>query len=212
MWNDNNHNNNHNSERHSCYFMTFNTVDWVDVFIRPVYKQVVVHTLNHFIEHKGLNVYAWCLMSNHLHLLACQHEGYVIAEIEKEYKSFTTQKILEAIDTEPEARRKWILERFEHSGSLFSVSRKFQVWQSSSNPLFIDMKKTELLLEHFDHIHQNPVRDRVVDTAPEYLYSSARDYTGMKGLVNIIKLPAIEQQLAAAENMNGTFFVKYIRN
>jgi len=34
----------------------------------------------------------------------------------------------------------------------------------------------------------------------------------MKGLVNITKLPAIEQQLAAAETMNGTFLVKYIRN
>ena len=58
-----------NSEKQTCYFITLNTVDWVDIFIRPVYKQVVVHTLNHFIESKGLIVYSWCLMTNHLHLL-----------------------------------------------------------------------------------------------------------------------------------------------
>ena len=61
--------------RQACYFITFNTVDRVDVFIRPVYKQVVVHTLNHFIDNKGLIVHAWCLMTNHLHLLV-QAKGF----------------------------------------------------------------------------------------------------------------------------------------
>ena len=204
--------NNHSEGRQACYFITFSTVDWVDIFIRPVYKQVIVHTLNHFIEHKGLTVYAWCLMSNHLHLLICAEEGQSIAEVEKEYKNFTTQKILEAIDTEPELRKTWMLDRFEHFSHLFSLSKKFQVWQTCSSPVHIELSKTDILLEHFDHIHENPVRDRIVDSAPEYIYSSARDYSGMKGLVHVTKLPAIEQQLAAAENMNGTFLVKYIRN
>ena len=201
-----------NEGKQTCFFITINTVDWVDIFIRPVYKQVIVHTLNHFIEHKGLVVYAWCLMSNHLHLLIKPEEGSSVADIEKEYKNFTTEKILEAIDTEPQLRKSWMMERFEHFGNIFNGSKKYHVWQTCSNPIFLDMKKTDILLEHFDHIHQNPVRDRVVDTAAEYLYSSARDYTGMKGLVHVTKLPAIEQQLAAAENMNGSFLVKYIRN
>lgn len=201
-----------NDGKQACYFITFSTVDWVDIFIRPVYKQVVVHTLNHFIEHKGLTVYAWCLMSNHLHLMISPEDGCTVAEIEKEYKNFTTQKILEAIDTEPNLRKAWMMDRFEHFGNLFSASKKFHVWQNCSNPVHIDLRKTDILLEHFDHIHQNPIRDRVVDIPSEYLYSSARDYSGMKGLVHITKLPAIEQQLAAAENINGGFMVKYIRN
>lgn len=199
-------------EKEACYFITFQTVDWVDIFVRPVYKQVIVHTLNHFIESRGLIVYAWCLMSHHLHLLAQANNGHVIADLEKEYKSFTTTKILEAIDTEPENRKDWMLERFEHFGSMLGLMKKYHVWQNCSNPLFIEMKKKDLLLEHFEYIHQNPVRDKIVDIAVEYKYSSARDYAGMKGLVNIVKLPAIEQQLAAGETMNGNFFVKYIRN
>jgi putative transposase len=96
-------------EKEACYFITFQTVDWVDVFIRPVYKQVIVHTLNHFIESKGLIVYSWCLMTHHLHLLAqASPRGQVIAELEKEYKAFTTNKILEAIDTEPTMRKEWM--------------------------------------------------------------------------------------------------------
>jgi putative transposase len=203
---------NHIQGRQACYFITFNTVDWVDVFIRPVYKQVIVHTLNHFIDNKGLTVYAWSLMTNHLHLLAQAREGYVIAEIEKEFKSFTTTKILEAIDTEPEARKDWMLKRFENFSNMLGLLKKFHVWQSSSNPVFIDMKKTELLIDHILFIHENPVRDRFVDTAADYPYSSARDYAGMKGLVKIAKLTNVEQLLAATEKFNSNFFVKYIRN
>lgn len=201
-----------NSDRQACYFITFNTVDWVDVFIRPVYKQVVVHTLNHFTESRGLIIYSWCLMTNHLHLLVQAKQGHIIADIEKEYKSFTTTKILEAIDTEPEARRNWMLKRFANFSIRLGLMKKYHIWQTSSSPLFIDMRKREALVEHISYIHNSPVRDRFVDTAADYTYSSARDYAGMKGLVHITKPPAIEQQLAAAESLNGNFFVKYIRN
>lgn len=196
----------------ACYFITFQTIDWVDVFIRPVYKQVIVHTLNHFIESKGLVVYAWCLMSNHLHLLAQTSNGVPIAELEKEYNTFTTTKILEAIETEPEARKKWMLQHFEKTMANPGVVQQYQVWQNCNHPVLIDSRKKNLLLEHFEYIHQTPVRDKIVDIPGEYKYSSARDYSGIDGLVNIIKLPAIEQQLAASETMNGNFFVKYIRN
>ena len=207
-----NYSDNHIHGRQACFFTTFNTVDWVDVFIRTVYKQVVVHTLNHFIDNKGLMVHAWCLMTNHLHLVAQAKEGHVMAEIEKEFKSFTTTKILEAIDTEPEARKDWMLKRFENFGNLLGLMKKYHVWQNSSNPVFLDMKKTDTLVENISFIHENPVRDRFVDTATDYPYSSARDYAGMKGLVKITKIPAVEQLLAASESFNSNFFVKYIRN
>jgi putative transposase len=198
-------------DKGACH-LNFQTIDWVDVFIRPVYKQVIVHTLNHFIESKGLKVYAWCLMTHHLDLLIQAQSPADILALEKEYKVFTTRKILEAIDTEPGIRKEWMLKRFENSANLLSFSKKYLLWQDSEAPLYIDIRKDDLLLDQFDHIHQAPVRERIVDTPTEYLYSSARDYTGIKGLVNITKLPAVEQQLAAAETMNGNFFVKYIRN
>ena len=203
---------NHIHSRQAGYFITFNTVDWVDVFIRPVYKQVIVHTLNHFIDNKGLNLFAWCLMTNHLHLVAQAKDGFIVGEIEKEFKTFTTNKILEALDTEPETRRDWMMKRFENVNSILTLNKKFQVWQNSNNPVFIDMRKTDQLIDHISFIHENPVRDRFVDSASEYPYSSARDYAGMKGLVKISKLPSVEQILAASESFNSNFFVKYVRN
>jgi REP element-mobilizing transposase RayT len=196
--------------KQACYFLTFNTVDSVDIFIRPVYKQIIVHSLNHFIDHKGLTVFAWCLMTNHLHLLVQARENSVVAELEKEYKSFTTQKILEAIETEPDSRKSWILERFENFGNLLGLLKKYHVWQTSTNPVFIDLDKRETLIEHFEYIHSNPVRDRIVDTECDYLYSSARDYSGMQGLVNIAKLPIIDQLVPT--DTTSSFFGKFVRS
>lgn len=199
-------------DEHACYQLTFNTVDWIDVFIRPVYKQIVVHTLNYFIADKGLSIYGWCLLSNHLHLIGQAASHTSIAEIEKEFKTFTTHKILQAMDTEPHTRKKWMMDHFEKSASLFSSSKKLQLWQQATSPVNIDIRKPSQLVEHIERIQKTPVRDRVVDIASDYLYSSARDYAGMNGLVKITRIPLVEQQLAALESMNGGFFVKYVRN
>jgi putative transposase len=168
-----------------CSYLTFNTVDWIDVFIRPTYKQIIVEALNYCIENKKFTVYAWCLMTNHLHLLARAHDGSGLSMIEKEFKRLTTTKILEAIDIEPDLRRKWMLQRFEHFSQSLKRIEKFQLWQSCTNPSFIDFKQVFRLQERVLYIHENPVRDGIVASPEHYLYSSAGDYTGNKGLVNV---------------------------
>lgn len=172
-------------DHQACSYLTFNTVDWVDIFIRPTYKQIISDTLNYYINTRGLIVYAWCLMTNHLHLLARNNEKGGLALIERDFKKITASKILEAIDIEPELRRHWMLSRFEESSQNLKKLEKYQLWQSCSNPSFIDFKEPFRLKEKVLHIHENPVRDRIVEKPEEYLFSSARDYTGKKGLVKV---------------------------
>lgn len=167
----------------ACSYITFNTVDWVDVFVRPVYKQIIVDELNCCIVSKGLIVYAWCLMSNHLHLLARNSDPGGLARIERDFKKVTTNKILEALDTSTDLRKEWMLRRFEHCSQSLKRIEKFQVWQTCSNPSFIDFKQVFKLKEKVLHIHENPVRDGIVDRPEDYVFSSARDYDGVKGLV-----------------------------
>lgn len=167
----------------ACSYITFNTVDWVDVFVRPVYKQIIVEELNCFIVSKGLIVYAWCLMSNHIHLLARNSDPGGLARIERDFKRATTNRILKALESEKDLRRDWMLSRFEHCSHSLKRIEQFQVWQTCSNPSFIDFRQMFKLKEKVLHIHENPVRDRIVDNPEDYVYSSARDYLGMKGLV-----------------------------
>lgn len=51
------------------YFITSTVVDWMDVFTSPVYKHIVVDSLKFCQEHKGLELFAWVLMTNHLHMI-----------------------------------------------------------------------------------------------------------------------------------------------
>jgi REP element-mobilizing transposase RayT len=170
---------------HACHYITFNTVDWVDVFIKPVYKHIIANTLNEFIATRGLTVYAWCLMTNHLHLLLQAKDGTGLSMIERDFKRITTTYILDAITMEPELRRDWILGRFEHFSQSLKKIEKYQVWQSCSNPEFVDFKQPLKVKEHLAYVHENPVRDKIVFLAEDYVYSSAGDYSGRRGLVHV---------------------------
>jgi len=57
------------TDQNAVYFFTFTVEDWIDVFTRKEYKMVVADSLNYCLENKGLEVFAWCLMSNHYHSL-----------------------------------------------------------------------------------------------------------------------------------------------
>ncbi|NII24385.1 transposase [Pseudoflavitalea sp. X16] len=173
------------TNQHACHYLTFNTVDWVDVFIKPRYKQLIANTLNEFITLRGLTVFAWCLMTNHLHLLLQAKDGTGLSMIERDFKRVTATRILEAIDMEPELRREWMLGRFEHSSQTLKKIEKYQVWQSCSNPEFLDFKQPAKVRQYLNYIHENPVRDRIVYLPEDYMYSSAGDYAGRKGPVQV---------------------------
>ena len=57
------------SDKAGCYFVTFTVIHWIDIFSRKEYRDIIVDSLNYCIAKKGLVVYAWVIMSNHIHLL-----------------------------------------------------------------------------------------------------------------------------------------------
>jgi putative transposase len=169
----------------ACYFLTLNTVDKIDVFVRPAYKQVVTDALNHFTRSYEIQVYAWCLMSSHLHLIIRTRDGAAPAYFERDFKKYTTPAILKTIEMEMDFRREWMLQRFEEYSKSLRRLEKFHVWQNCSSPLRIDNEEPRLLLDRIAHIHENPVREGIVEQPEAYLFSSARDYAGIRGLVGV---------------------------
>jgi putative transposase len=55
--------------KREIHFLSMAVVEWVDVFTRKQYRDIVVDSLRHCQEEKGLQLRGWCIMSNHLHLL-----------------------------------------------------------------------------------------------------------------------------------------------
>lgn len=167
------------------YFITTTVVDWVDIFTRPKYKYIIVDSLAYCQQYKGLKIYAWVLMSNHLHVIVSAEVGRSVADIVRDFKKFTSKQVLAELGTNPqESRRKWMLDRFRFAGANDKKITNYRFWQDGYHPELIysyDFYKQKL-----DYIHNNPVRQEIVARQEEYLYSSAVDYAGGKGLLKVI--------------------------
>ncbi len=82
------------ADQNAVYFLTFTIVDWVDIFTRSCYRMIVVDSLNYCIESKGLTIYAWCLMSNHIHLVAKANDGFRLSDIIRDFKKLLQKELL----------------------------------------------------------------------------------------------------------------------
>lgn len=68
------------------YFVTFTVVDWIDVFTRQEYVDVIYDSLKFCQKEKGLDLYAYCIMTNHIHLIVGTETG-VLSDIVRDFKS-----------------------------------------------------------------------------------------------------------------------------
>ena len=95
------------------YFFSFVTGAWVDVFTRSLYSNIFCDSVLYCQENKGLRLHAWCLMSNHVHLVFSRSGTYSHSDILRDLKIFISKNILEAIQNNPEeSREEWMMELF----------------------------------------------------------------------------------------------------
>jgi REP element-mobilizing transposase RayT len=171
----------HNNER--PYFITLTVADWIDLFTRKNQKHNIVEAIEYCQKNKGMEVFAWCLMPSHLHMICASKGDFILSDTIRDFKKYTSRKILELIEEEPESRREWILDKFRSACSHLSRNQKNKVWQTGYHG--IELFSPNFTQQKIDYIHNNPVVDELVATPEEYLYSSARDYAGEKGLIHI---------------------------
>jgi REP element-mobilizing transposase RayT len=158
-----------------CYFISFAVVEWVDVFTRKEYKNILLDNLKYCQTIRGLELFAWCIMTNHVHLIARAEEGFLLQDILRDFKKFTSRVLLKAIkENEKESRRNWMLPIFSEAGKKNSNNSENQFWRQDNHP--IEIWTEEVIHQKLVYLHNNPVHEGYVDKAEEYLYSSARDY------------------------------------
>ena len=67
------------------YFVSFATIGWVDVFTRLEYRKIIIDSLKYCQNQKGLLLYAWCLMTNHIHLIVMAKDGFELVGILRDF-------------------------------------------------------------------------------------------------------------------------------
>ncbi len=170
----------HNPE--GIYFVSFAVVEWLDVFTRKEYKDVILDSLRYCQKEKGMEIYAWCIMTNHVHLIFKSIKGQKPELLLGDFKRFTSREAVNAIqNNQRESRKQWLIEQFEKAGAKSSNVKKYQFWRHDNKP--IELWSNKALDEKIDYIHNNPVEEGLVYHAEDYVYSSAKDYCGEKGIL-----------------------------
>jgi REP element-mobilizing transposase RayT len=146
--------------------MTSTVGGWVDVFTRPSLKDVVVDALRYCQREKGLILYVWCLMSSHLHLIAAAQDGVDLSGVIRDFKKFTSKKLIAAIKSEPESRREWMLPLVVEAGRDIKRIKDFKFWQDGT--MAKELLTNEMAIQKLEYVHNNPVESRIVNEASHY--------------------------------------------
>ena len=168
------------------YFITITVVDWIDLFTRKELSEEILTSLKYCQQHKGLRIYAWCIMPSHIHLVvSVKHSVNTISDVMRDFKKFTSKKIVELITQIAESRRDWLLSHFEYAGRYNPKIKDYKFWQDGLHP--IELSTLKFIEQKINYIHQNPVEAGIVYRAEDYVLSSAAEYAGeAMGLLDVL--------------------------
>ncbi len=170
-------------DKEGMYFVSFATINWIDVFVRPQYFDLICENLNYCIREKGMVIYCYCIMPSHIHMIFSDNNSKP-SKLLGEFKTFTSKRMRIAIEENMgESRKEWILSMMKKAGSKNSNVKEYQFWQQHNHP--IELWSNKVIDQKIDYIHNNPVKAGFVDESQYWKYSSAMDYCGTKGEVEI---------------------------
>ena len=170
-------------DQEGIYYLTFTVVNWIDVFTRKRYKDMLIDSLIFCQQKKGLKIYAFVIMSNHVHcVLSCKENQ--LSDVVRDFKTHTSKTIIKSIETEEgESRKEWMLGQFKEKGLNNKRNKKHQFWKQDNHP--IELYSNYFINQKVDYIHNNLVVVGLVEKPEEYIYSSAKNYAGEEGLLKI---------------------------
>jgi len=166
------------------YFVSFATVFWLSVFTRRIYKDCIVKHLKFCIEEKGMILGAWIIMSNHIHLIFSA-KGNNPQRLLQSFKSATAKELITLVRSNVQESKKeryiWLMKLAAERNT--TTNNKIQFWQHHNKP--IELWSNKAIQTNLDYLHNNPVNSGEVAEPHHYLYSSAIDYSGGKGMLNV---------------------------
>lgn len=171
------------------HFVTFTVIHWIDVFIRDEYRKIFIDSVKYCQENKSLEVFAWCIMPSHIHMILRTATHHRLVDVIRDLKSFTSRSIRMLLEDSSfeESRRDWLLRMMYNAGRFNRNNRDWQFWQQHNNP--IELSYDQRMENTLDYIHMNPVKAGFTLSPEAWTYSSACDYyQTSKGLIDLVFL------------------------
>ncbi len=165
------------SKEQRPHFMTNTIVAWLPVFAYPDYVNIVLDSWRFLQRERDIVILSWVMLENHLHWIAT---GPDLSKRVGEFKSFTAKQIIHKMEANG---AKTLLQELEYYKLRHKVDQTHQVWQEGSHPKVIETD--DVMWQKIEYCHNNPLRRGYVDQPEHWRYSSARNYLGQPGLIEV---------------------------
>ena len=121
-----------------------------------------------------------------MHLMCKATDGFILSDVIRDFKKFTSKKIIETIIDEPESRREWMLDYFQKACEHLKRNQQYKVWQNGYHAEVVETNW--FIKQKVNYIHNNPVVEKIVALPEDYYFSSARNYAGLDNDLDVILL------------------------
>jgi putative transposase len=159
------------------HFLTCTVMAWLAVFTRPQTVQVILDSWRFMQQHGRLTLYGYVILENHLHFIASSPD---LSKEAGHFKSFTARTIIDYLE---QVGARMLLQELEYYKLRHKINARYQFWVEGSNPKLI--QGDEMMLQKLEYMHNNPVKRGYVDDPVHWRYSSARNYAGLPGLIDV---------------------------
>ena len=161
------------------HFITSTVLNWLPIFTRKESADILIDSLKYLQKEENLKLYAYVILENHIHLIAQSDD---IGRSIRHFKSFTAKALLRLLQKE---NAETLLKQFRFYKKAHKRDRTYQIWQEGYHPKLI--QSDAMMIDKIRYIHENPIKRGYVEEARHWRYSSARDYEGMTGLIEVEK-------------------------
>ena len=165
-------------EKQQAHFMTCTIVGWLPLFTRPDTMNIILDSWRYLQKHRGFELFGYVILENHVHLIASSPD---LSKEMKDFKSFTARQMIDLLETQKVTT---LLEQLKFHKARHKTDSQYQLWQEGHHPQLIQGE--EMMLQKLEYIHNNPVKRGFVDEPEHWRYSSARNYAGMPGLIDVV--------------------------
>ena len=156
------------------YFWTDTVKDWKTLLIHDKYKQIIIDSWKWLVDKQLVNIYGFCIMPNHLHILWEMLELNGKEMPHASFNKYTSIHILKDV----KCNHSDVLTHFK----VDEKERKHRIWQR--DPLAIVMDYQDKFEQKLTYLHNNPLHERwnLAEKPRLYQWSSAGFYeTGIDG-------------------------------
>ncbi|MBP6431955.1 MAG: transposase [Ferruginibacter sp.] len=150
------------------FFWTATINNWQNLLLSDDYKQIIINSLTYLSNNQKIDVFAFVIMPNHIHLIWRINEMNGKETTQGSFLKYTAHEFKKLLLLNNDVR----LNDF----AVKAANKKYEFWQRDS--LAIHLYTKEVAFQKLDYIHANPISGKwqLAKDMCEYKYSSARFY------------------------------------